>query len=392
MNTYTVKSGDTLFSIANRIYKNPSKWKEIAELNRLGNGASLKVGQVLHLPPKDGVIVPKQNTNISRPQPKVTPTPNPVQPKATETDSVEITNDGSKYYYRLKGSLNTIVLGNIHRNKVGISRIGTNLTERFIRSNESLLRGLKLTNSEIITLSAVSQNEGNLDAINTWDGQFLSWGMFQWTLGGESHPGELPALLKIVQEKKPRLFQDYFGAYGIGISPKTGPITGFITLQGTEINSPTKKQPFRGADWALRFLLAGQNPEIASVQILHAVNRLENFYYRPDRNLGGNSLSQILTSEYAVGLLLDNHVNRPAYVIPCVMQALTSLKINITQALQGDEKLESKIIQAYLKIRETHGPTPMTHAAGRANNVLSYVKAGRLSTKKHSFQSGRNSR
>jgi hypothetical protein len=48
--TYTVRSGDTLSSIAAHQLGDASRWREIATLNNLRDPDSIKVGQVLRLP------------------------------------------------------------------------------------------------------------------------------------------------------------------------------------------------------------------------------------------------------------------------------------------------------------------------------------------------------
>ncbi|WP_369042181.1 peptidoglycan recognition protein family protein [Streptomyces sp. Midd1] len=50
--TYTVAKGDTLTTIARTKLGDASRYEEIAKLNKLSNPNSLKVGQVLKLPPK----------------------------------------------------------------------------------------------------------------------------------------------------------------------------------------------------------------------------------------------------------------------------------------------------------------------------------------------------
>ena len=52
--TYTVKKGDTLWSIAQKIYGEGSKWTDIKEANKamLGTSNSLKAGMVLQIPAK----------------------------------------------------------------------------------------------------------------------------------------------------------------------------------------------------------------------------------------------------------------------------------------------------------------------------------------------------
>ena len=50
--SYTVESGDTLFSISRKFYKSPSHWKEIRDANRdkVVNAAKLKPGEQLTIP------------------------------------------------------------------------------------------------------------------------------------------------------------------------------------------------------------------------------------------------------------------------------------------------------------------------------------------------------
>lgn len=48
--TYTVQRGDTLWSIAKRVYGDGKLWEKIAQINGLSNPKQLKVGQKLILP------------------------------------------------------------------------------------------------------------------------------------------------------------------------------------------------------------------------------------------------------------------------------------------------------------------------------------------------------
>jgi nucleoid-associated protein YgaU len=47
--TYTVQKGDTLYSIARKMYGDPKRWKDIQSANGLPN-ENIKIGQVLKLP------------------------------------------------------------------------------------------------------------------------------------------------------------------------------------------------------------------------------------------------------------------------------------------------------------------------------------------------------
>jgi LysM repeat protein len=48
--TYTVKKGDTLWKIADKYYGDGSKWKKIADYNKIKDPRKLKVGQKLRVP------------------------------------------------------------------------------------------------------------------------------------------------------------------------------------------------------------------------------------------------------------------------------------------------------------------------------------------------------
>jgi nucleoid-associated protein YgaU len=48
--SYTVKAGDTLWSIAETVYKDGFKWTEIAKANNLDENAQLTTGQVIKIP------------------------------------------------------------------------------------------------------------------------------------------------------------------------------------------------------------------------------------------------------------------------------------------------------------------------------------------------------
>ena len=97
-----------------------------------------------------------------------------------------------------------ITLGDVTKRFVlfrkGAYTFGSQKALAFIQTNKEGLLSSGLTSSAVNVMVAVSENEGNLDAVNTWDNSFMTFGMFQWTLGTESAKGELPALLKKNQD------------------------------------------------------------------------------------------------------------------------------------------------------------------------------------------------
>mgnify|MGYP006072486071 CR=1 FL=1 len=79
---------------------------------------------------------------------------------------------------------------------------------RFTHLSDSLLR----------VMQAVSANEGKLEAINTWDNAFLTFGCFQWTAGTGDSAGELPALIARLKKEKPNAFDTFFKDAGLDVA------------------------------------------------------------------------------------------------------------------------------------------------------------------------------
>jgi beta-lactamase class A len=77
VNQYTIKSGDTLWGIAQA---NGASVDELVQLNGLGNADVLAVGQVLRLPVTAGAIQHAAAAPTPKPKPSATPTATPAQP------------------------------------------------------------------------------------------------------------------------------------------------------------------------------------------------------------------------------------------------------------------------------------------------------------------------
>lgn len=366
MKTYTIKSGDSLGSIAFKQLGATAKWREIAELNNIVNPSKIEVGQVLQLP-----IESKPETS-------------------TERADVIIIEEDPRLYYQYQTDTTRKYLGKKFRK--GIFRPGSQITETFIQQNPTLLADLKISNSEVNALLATSENEGNLDAVNTWDNSFMSFGMFQWTLGAGTAQGELPALIKLVKEKYPDAFQQFCGQFGVDVSADTNDTYGYLIYNNKKVNTDADKQFFRSNIVGYRFAAAGMDNRVCAVQILHAINRFNLFYFKKTDKLGGNALFDLLSSEYAAALFLDHHVNRPAYLWPSVAKAVSNAGLSYDQLKNGGDKEEMKVINQYLNVRETYGSSPMTDAKNRAAVTKRYLDAGKISASKGSFKSNRGSR
>jgi hypothetical protein len=264
----------------------------------------------------------------------------------------------------------------------GLFTTGGQKPAAFVESHADKLRALKVTQSEINVIIAVAENEGNLDAINTWDSAFLSFGLFQWTAGTGSAKGELPALLARIKDEDRDLFDKYCGQHGLDVVEVTpGPVKGYFSLRGTKIKTPAAKEHLRQAPWAFYFWLAGQDPTVQAMEIKHALGRLDQFYSTERYKVGKHRVSDLVTSEYGVGLILDQHVNRPAHVKTCLAKALAQTGLPNPKGWGTEE--ERKLIDAYLKIRVK---TSMTDPEKRARVTKKYLTNGTISNHRGSFK------
>ncbi|MDH5537286.1 MAG: hypothetical protein OEZ08_17170, partial [Betaproteobacteria bacterium] len=257
---------------------------------------------------------------------------------------------------------------------------GSQKPAAFVKSHADELRALEVTQSEINVMIAVAENEGNLDAINTWDSAFLSFGLFQWTAGTGSAKGELPALLARIKDEDRDLFDKYCGQHGLDVAEITpGPVYGYFSLRGATIKSSAAKEQLRQAPWAFYFWLAGQDPAVQAMEIKHALGRLDQFYDTKVDNR--HRVSDLVTSEYGVALILDQHVNRPAHVKACLAEALE--RTGLRNSGGWGTREERKLMDAYLKIR---AKTSMTDAEKRAQVTRKYLTQGIISDRRGSFK------
>ena len=210
----------------------------------------------------------------------------------------------------------------------------------------------------------------------------MTFGMFQWTAGAGNNKGELPALLKKIKTANTDLFFEYYGQYGLDVI-NVNDVYGYFTLDGKKLSTSADKEQLRSFEWVFYFWKSGQDKLVNSIQIQHALSRLNSFYRNDNVKVNGHFISDLVTSEYGVGLLLDNHVNRPAYVKHCIEKAMN--QTNLKKPQNWDTAEERKLITAYLKIRETYGRSPMTDANRRAKVTKKYLDQGTISDTRGSF-------
>lgn len=310
-----------------------------------------------------------------RPIEPIDPDPITTELKIVDSDDYVLVSDGSTQVQFRKRDL-------------GVVTYGYHTVDNFVTSNRDQLIDAGVVPEGINVIEAVSKNEGRMDSINTYDRGFMSLGVYQWTLGTGFGEGELPALLKKVKSTYPRTFKAYFQNYGLDVADETNSTYGYITLNGKIIESEEDKNQFRNPDWAFRFWRASQEADVQTIQVKHALSRLKNFYWHPDFSAYGYPLNELVTSTFGVALLLDNHVNRPAWVGDCIKEAMTQTGLT-SNPEQWTVREESRLLDSYLKIREDYsenGHPPMTKAKERGLVIQASLNAGELSNERHSFE------
>ena len=220
MPSYIVKPGDTLSKIATSTLGSAGKWRMIAEINGITNPTKLRVGKILQLP---GEVIDV---------PAVINTSEGVQ--RVSKQRVRISSEDNVVYATTLLKPEKLFVGKLHRK--GLYRVGLHEPETFIANYREKLWEVDLSESEVNVILATSENEGNLDAVNTWDNQFISFGMFQWTAGGPGKPGELPALLQIIKNRYPDDFQHYWAQFGLDVA-EAGAKTGWFSYRGKRLVS-----------------------------------------------------------------------------------------------------------------------------------------------------------
>jgi SH3 domain-containing protein len=316
--------------------------------------------------------------------------PVPGDTAAAPVDSVSAPAPATGGAFRFVNNKAVAPDGTVYGNKSGkgISNIGKTSIGDFVSANPGAFAAL--SPSRVRVMSAVSVNEGMLEAINTYDNSFLTFGCFQWTVGAGADPGELPAMVNRLKQTNPEAFHRLLGQFGLDVasvkSPPGQTPTGFFSLNGAVIKSPADKQnKLRTMEMAFRFYRAGQDPAMRQVQIEYAASRIDLFYREPNHKIRNLFIADFVSSEFGVALLLDQHVNRPGHVPKTLAEAVNEF---IAAGAKSDpatwnDQDEANLLNIYIKRR---AKTTMTDSTKRADRIRQAVSKGLASAQRGSFQ------
>ena len=267
-----------------------------------------------------------------------------------------------------------------HRSGPGFMTLPSSETKLTAWLASAEASGVQATESQKRVVRAISVNEGGLEAVNSYDDSFLSFGAFQWTSGADNAPGELPALLSRFKTYDAQAYADCFGNAGLEPVLAGNAATGYLMLHGAELRTAPDKAALRTASWAYRFWRAGHHPVLRACEAELAVSRIALFY---GNDVGGHSIRQLVTSELGVALLLDEHVNRPSHVRGTLDLAVQAVKGSLPPD-PADWKTadEHSLILAYIEARRS---TSMTGSDKRASAIMAFVPMNALSDARDSY-------
>ncbi|MCB9640816.1 MAG: LysM peptidoglycan-binding domain-containing protein [Myxococcales bacterium] len=373
--SHTVQPGENLFRISLKYGTDVNTM--LATNPQLGGNANmLQVGQVLNIPggqapqppaqpPTQPTAYPTLPTTPTNTQPTQPPThtqptqpPTNTQPTAPVAPTAPTSNvqtpdnpfdlprpPGTTYYNQSFGVNGTYYGGTIDP-RVAFERFGP---------------GLGMTQDEMHAALAPTNNEGRMDAINTYDSGAISYGMFQWTARYE-----MQNLLGKMKEINPQEFQQYFGKYGFDV--QRGPSGNVLSYNGQTVTADNVGRVLLSSQQEVDkmeriFYNARNSDAMQQAQWGLAKDRLDQV--QSIRANNGHTIGDYITSGRGLAQVLDYHINRPAYVGPAFQQALNRLG----NPAPGQVS-EAQIIAAFEQVRIERNDS--THPQQRVNQINSY--------------------
>jgi hypothetical protein len=177
-----------------------------------------------------------------------------------------------------------------------------------------------------LIMSATAAVEGGYDSVNMYDLGIVSWGILQ----SAAHAGPLQELLGFIKQRRPDLFQQYFGRYGLDVvrgqfvyQGKAFPIEerqpGAPVPKNTALRLLFRGRAERGAydeqvirRWATVFASAGRDPAVQELQRQFARTQVDTVLNGRRRILRGHSPEQLLRGNVtALATFFSLRVNNP---------------------------------------------------------------------------------
>jgi hypothetical protein len=219
------------------------------------------------------------------------------------------------------------------------------------------------TQKEILV--GMSENEGKLDSVQSYDSEIVTVGAIQKTINPEGY-GEFPVQMAEFKEKHPDRFRSLFENCGWTVKREnskwrayynntTGAALKRLIRQGFTIEKFRSNVVCRPLEPLIN---AANDALFQEKQILDFINRLEHEVLVIVPKDSSHKLREYVKSKLGMAVVLDHHVNRPAYVMNDFGDALNrffrrhaSVSKNPGEWGSNHAVYEKEIIEDYGKTR-----------------------------------------
>ncbi|WP_205529463.1 hypothetical protein [Taibaiella koreensis] len=256
---------------------------------------------------------------------------------------------------------------------------------------DELVKNNTVTETEKTILIAMSENEGKMDAVQSYDSEILTAGAMQKTINPEGY-GELPVQLWEFKSKFPDKYDCYLKSCGWEIEEeavekknKQGEVISTTYKYKAKYNDLTgsalKDKIREGFDASQFKKKVKSEPVEPIIKLMKDVDfqtkQIEDFVKRLNSALAktptgySGSISTFVSSNLGKATVLDHDVNRPGHVKDCFGEALNTFfgkhpKLSKSPADWGADAAgyETEILEIYGPLRG-EGSYTMTDASGR---------------------------
>jgi peptidoglycan endopeptidase LytF len=272
----------------------------------------------------------------------------------------EFTNYNITYKDHI-GNLQKVSFSNFVRSGYSVYPYGVSYSGTVIHDiPASYYESVGLSRQLAESLEFVSKNEGKFDAINSYDKAAFSFGFIQFA--GATGGGTFPNMMALIKDRNPSLFEEAFGRFGIDVeytykNDKYEPATMIVFTPDGKRYEGTEAEKYIRADKVLHgvFVRAGQNIEVAKLQVLSAVQEYVKPALRAKISLNANGLdvnrepiTDFINSAGGITVLIDLAVNQGLtgalrIFAPAMEQVMKQTGINSLAALKNID--EKRVIQ-----------------------------------------------
>ena len=300
-----------------------------------------------------------------------------------------------------KNKSNTCDCESLYADKFKVTRYGSQygpvywgtITLASYPSWSNLLATGEITENEKAILIAMSDNEGKMDAIQSYDSEVVTAGAMQKTFKDGASlegKGELSAQLAKLRDEHPELYSNHMLSCGWSVEGNSSSAITYyfdaLLTNGNKVTGRALKKLLREGCDASTFNhvinskpLAGllkviSLPEFLDIQVLDFIERLhsaESHTVTPS-NI---KIRDYIKSDFGRAVVLDHSVNRPGYVKDNFKAALNNFHIknpnvslNPHDWAELHETYEKKLLEEYKLTRN------MTDSINRYNSLRSKLQ------------------